>query len=620
MSALVGSMRRLARERLHADPVLRDEHLRERRTRSQPIWMIVGNVLFGLVIGLLALAVLPVLLILATNDLQGAEVALAFQAYVSTAASFALAWSVRNAMQKSTTVTVLSHLPAADREIPRRIHQEAAYLLPVIAYPLLLLYGGIAYNHGFGLTAWCFSLTLALVQSAVCLGAGTILAAWLPRWVAVYGCVFLIAAFFAYLCLGTPWPSEVMAAITFLFPAGWANAPVGQGLLNGKHWIWLAVLPVILFQYASRRAYARLLDQYTIDEFVLSSGSGVEARLAGAVQPASHRWAYLRALLLPGYFELPPEAPTVLSAAEAARRIRTRAFLDKQDWSRLGWIERLTDHWLSPRERTIVEFLTGQSLEWTYVWFALLWNIPFLTLIYFWFEAQGFLPSFTGALVFCSLFSGGLALSGPWLAFRSQNCGGGYIPAIAMAPVGFDELARTLWKVACVRSLSVFPFLLFGVMMVTSNLPHWPASGILVAVATVGILIPVVATYYLALSCINARLRIRGWRLPLTLLGAFVLWNYGTIGIVLTILGIHEANASGLSLGVAGVLIFVSSLLITQWWYRRIYLYGVADFAALSPSSIDQFFQRQTAAHDRSRRLRELRRRHGWLWWWHKRI
>lgn len=611
-STLIKSMRRLVRERVYSDPAVWYEYRRERRTRSPSLWTILlYAVLIVLCVPLLLVGI-PLIMGLATNDRWGAEVVLACQSYVAAVCSLAFAWIVRNSKQKSAIVTALSHFPATDREIISQVWRQAALIVAAPAYFYLLVYGSIAWNHGFGPAEWTFALLLTIAQWAVSVAAGTMIAAWLPRFPLAALCVVSLVAPILYVSAETPRLPEVVTAVMLVLPTGWVNVPLSWGLLNHQPQAWLALAPLALFCVVGRDAVRSLFVEYTIEEFAILYGDGVEARLAGGVSRASERGTNLRALLLPGYFELPPEEPVVLTPAEAARRIRTRDFLDKLDWSKLGWIERLADRWLTPRERTIVEFLTGQFTNWTDQWWQFVWNIPVLAIFYW----SGFFDLVPAAMGLFAFFSVAMAFTLSWPAFRSQNCAGTYVPPFALVPFGFDEISRALFKIALVRSLSVLPFFLVGMVAVTFPMQFWPAEGLLLTLVVFALLVPLVSTFYISLifnsaCCPNLR-----WRLPLVALGVLGLIVWGLTGISLVIAGLREQNQNGLLVCLAGMLLFLTALGASRYWWRRLYLYGVTDFASPRPSLTEQHFKLQTQGYDRYRRLVELRRQHGWFWWW----
>lgn len=209
----------------------------------------------------------------------------------------------------------------------------------------------------------------------------------------------------------------------------------------------------------------------------------------------------------------------------AVDRIRNRTFLDKQDWTKWGWIERLVDRCLTPRERVVVEFLTAQNPQWTYIWKFLICFLLVLCLIDLLFGSRD-----NNGTVQMWLFLGGIvSIIGIWPGLQYRNCGGTYCTQLSSFPIGLNEVFRAVAKVQLMTLAAMLPVVVLVSMLTTLSQPSWPTGALVFSLHYFCILLmgsswSVVAQYSWGTAFPNQGLKNALWMvLELFLVGGLVM-------------------------------------------------------------------------------------------------
>ncbi|MDB5392243.1 MAG: hypothetical protein JWM11_7889, partial [Planctomycetaceae bacterium] len=489
-------LRRGVRQRLRSSPRLQAESVRVKRARRRPILLLV-IAFVGLVFGSPMLFVFcPLFVLHELYESFGADAILEAQSGASVLLSLGLALHLATQLQKSQPISVLSHLPLSDRALFRYLRQQTLVVALAVLYLNALAYGSYAYWSSCAPWYWCLAVLIAIGQWVVCLAIFPIVAACFSQAAIRTALIGLSVAWFLYLKFGDkPWSPEVATATFIASPTGWLNGFLTWGLVQGQTVAWWALVPTGMLFATGFLAIRSMESRYQIVEFAIRPGEEIEALTESTVSriPAS-RGNALAALLSMKVNGMPevPSAPMTLETAK--QHVRDRGFLNKQDWTRLGWIERLVDRWLTPRERVIVEFLSGQEICWTRPWLGVAVLLAFyslgLLLVNF-FPAQ--MPPYAALLLYgIVLFTipavVSSAILGAWPQFRSRLSCGVYVTPVADFPLGFEEISRAMGKVQLVRSLAFWPFILAMAMLATLWRANWPVEAMVLSLACLGLL------------------------------------------------------------------------------------------------------------------------------------
>lgn len=439
--------------------------------------------LIGVAVPVLAF---PLWFVPQTDQVQGHDGLLAVQSIVSTLTTLYLANLMRALLQGSRFVTVYSHLPITDRAMGWKIYQQQSRPLISICYVHACIYLYLANQPQFGWGDWGSALPMIAGQVIVYWATATILLRYVPPRVLNIN----VFRFTPLLVLGFCWPTlrlpQVAIDTTLLvLPSGWLNAIwLWGGAFNGKHCLWL-LLPFGAWCGWAAWCMLSILDRYRIRQFNLQRGQEAEIEGVGSVltKPSP---------LLQLADEAPEQSPAVI-LRNAREKIRTRRFVDGEDWSQLGMIECLVYFWLTPRERVIIETLTSGCINWTSTWWVLAWvsvGTCLMVTVLNWGEIVWYVQ-------LCLSFA--YLTSGMWPAFRLRNCGGNYVSQIYGLPLGLDETFATFMKVALVRIFAAT--IVWGpiIVLITTRLgqPLMASLPIGIATVVVAVAISIWAAFFL---------------------------------------------------------------------------------------------------------------------------
>jgi len=611
------ALRRRAREEIAGDRDLSREYVQARRARRIPIWQLLRLVISLLGGGAMMLVAIPLMLIALLHQHKGTDLVLAAQSVLTAGVAFTLAFGVTTSLRRSQIVSVLSHLPASDAECVRRVWQSLAALSAALIYPNLLITGFLGLEDGWDAAGWMVGLAAAVAHWGVCVALGAILAVCLPAWLTAGGAGLCAIATVAYFYFDAPNAPEVVRAVFVAFPTGWVNAVLRWGQLQGNPEACWAVVPVMMCLAAGVAAYVRLRNSHRVKEFAIQSGGHVEAVVAGDASSIESSRPWLRAGLFSGHIKPLSEESVPLSLDEAVKRIRSREFLAPSDWSRRGWIERRVERRLTPRERLLAEFLTGDDIRWTRQWRAILLIVP-ICLTYFMLNQN---QIFVGIMMTQITLFGGLAAMGAdsWPAFRSRNCVGSFVTHHAAFPVGFDEVRRCLAKIDLVRGLTYFPLCLAGGLLLTRDAPLWPLEGFLVAAGINGLLLTGSVWRSDALFWASGLpATSRWWRALSWWLTSILLRLAAIVGAILLLVSFVRGGAKGVWVGSVGAALVIGCTTAIWLLTRAAFRGGRVDFVRTRQSELDKMLERTEQAHQQSRRKADLRRRYGWFWFLRK--
>lgn len=602
-----GLMRR-ARARIRESPVLREDFDDECRARRLILSKIVLDIL-AVVTCVPLFLVCPLFVSLLAFVRLGPDRALVFHSLLSLITAYTLTVGIRSRLKRSQLLSVMSHLPVEDRAIASRVLWEWTLVSLVVIYVNLCFYGVIAWN--LAPMGWIEVLLLAVGQWLVWLVTAIILAAWIHERLLKVSFVLLIVALVACCFLD---PIHLQAAKPFLLqilPTGWLNELLRMGVMQGQQLAFWTLAPVVAWCLWGRWSKSVLEAAYRIHEFTIQTGSPAEATAPATSSLATNLAA--ESLSWPPRLaaQLAEDDESPRTAAELVKLVQSRQFLNKQDWSKLGWIERLVDRWLTPRERILIEFLTSQQIQWTSFWSAFLWQVPFYFLMGW---ALGDLRGMFGILILLGPVSVAI---GPWPAFRSRSCGGVYLPQIAAFPCGFDEVRHVMLKLALVRCFALMAYQLIPCAVVTMGLPFWPLEGIIMALGCCALIMLACVWQVIGLFSLSIGFARMGWLNALCILIWAGLMFAVVIGLPVTYLFWIKLPQLPAMLWVvvigAGILILCTS---AGWFLLRIlYRSGAVDLVRTWPSMYEPQLERTETTYLRSRRVAEIQKKHGWFWW-----
>ncbi|MBW3542845.1 MAG: hypothetical protein KY476_21490 [Planctomycetes bacterium] len=616
-------LREHIRRTLRSSPVLWATYRREVKAR-RPHWaMVAAGVLATLVVGPLMLVIYPLFLIHAVTRAVGLDLLLAAAGTLATAGGLGLAAALRNSLQRSQPLSVLSHLPAADAEIARQVWQNIFLRSTAALYVGGLFFGYAAWAGKAGLPGAVLAVTLVFVLWLTLASLGTLAFTARPRWAhsdiagALGLCVVMVvagAAIFPQVLR----PKPVADVLYLLTPGGWIIGVFGRGWLAGNVSAWWALAPTALVIVSLPAARRRLAEQYAVAEFSIRPDSEASARIVGPlaaeVQDVTHGDAQIPAHDLPAVSPDAGEldalwtaADSTLAAAEAERRVRAANLLTPPDWTRHGWIERVVGRWLTRRERALVELLAGPKLVWSQLFASLGLLVPLIAVIEAFDLGRGIVAWF-------AMFTLGPAvLSGPWPGFLSRNCGGTWLPHYAVFPAMFGEMHHVLLKTCLLRTLIALPVAAALTLYALTGAGARPEVAALL-VGGFAAAVPLIQSWVAVAHLSHGfRLPLIGWRTLLLALVpiALVLFGWAAAMVLLFSLGGGPAR----NWWPVALAVLVGGTLLLRWFYGLLDRRRPVDLTfAKPPSSQAQWIARQQMERTRERRG-VCRQRFGLLWW-----
>lgn len=392
---------------------------------------------------------------------------------------FSALWKERH-LQSSARFAAL---PISEREHFLLLFREwlrGSWRLPGF---LLAVYLVLAYFLGFGWFGWIAVIGLAGLQWL----GGPALAALLAR------LPFPLATplvGLGMIILGLAWllivlrtgrgaaMTSVLEPLSVVFPAGAIHQALRVALIDKEPggWLYLAPMPLWLgfLAFAGHRLWRDLSPDRTVCLTVTEESDAVcqaDDSSAAIVEPAPSRAAIQERL-----------APSSLRRAPR--------------WSRPGWIERVVEWSLTPRQREIAGALTQGEPAWTRNWAIAmgLTVVAFALALVPMPESLSLLPLFAFILAFVS---GGVSMSyfpGMELSGFSKL----QVPPFCFAPIATEEFGAVVGKVVAVRFVGLLPTAMF--FGAAFGLEKLPAMEVAVIACKAGYLLLALAPFFVSMN------------------------------------------------------------------------------------------------------------------------
>lgn len=471
--------RKLVREELKRSPALRKEFKKGRKANAN---------LPGRLLGKVGLPLLWILIPANMMMKQGFPTALAIISLWFAGSCFLRGHRWFQHFYASRDLVVLNLLPLNDEQVfqvqKRNYFKSSLWLI----WELLAAYCIVGLFWEESRSVYYLLPFAALLQAMLVMALGLHLANWLhflPLG-AIGGFLRVSAVALLIWALNQPENSNgIVQVSSYIFPTGWLNYALYLG--GVKHdWFSLALLiPIVALIVASRFAWARLRAFYSLEGFE------VIPSLNNAPEEPE---------LTPESFDRKP-GPT-----EIEDNIGARNFLKGVNWQATGWLERFVAGLFSKREMEIAEFLVAQNPGWTKAFNVglVIWLMVCLVV---W-----TLGSYNFTIVYmCAYLLGTATLpifGGHWRGLRQMATGGVFIPAFAVYPIAFNEVARVLLKVNVTRILAASPFLITFGALASYKLNASPLLGAEIALQILEVLILVQPVFVLLpISTTSSKLR-----------------------------------------------------------------------------------------------------------------
>lgn len=524
--------------------------------------------------------------------------------------AFGIVVFIRARLVASPPLAVLSHLPVSDQYIAGTA-SRAPWLASLLAiYANLWFYGIIAWHQPQAIS-WPHVVTFAIGQWLILLATAAVLNAWMSARALGAGMFVLVIAFVGF----TSSPLAIMDLLATwcfrLLPTGWLNQLLSSNLGHQDSLGFWILIPVGIWCGLGLWSWLQSVASYRIEEFLISSGSPPQAvtrARQGVIQnPAADYFELREANVIGSVNNDTPDR----SLETLAAQVRSREFLVPQDWSKLGWIERFVDRWLTSRERVVVEFLSSEKIEWTQTWLVGTIQIPLLLCAY-WVMQNGLT-----ALLFSLPIPFLVVIYSTYHAFRCRSCGGAYLAQLSLFPVDRDEVVASLMKVAAMRAFAAMCFILLPAAIATMQLPFWPMVSLpLVLGCGVGLLLVQRAAIDFAFglgACFsswhgrNFRRRVLLDALPL--LAAITMYVCATCSLVAFNLPMVGQDPIIQTVIASCAIVSVVCCISYFWLTRKYYLDGTFDLVRIRPTRWDQHIEvYEQALIQRSRATKQKRK------------
>jgi hypothetical protein len=610
------------RDELRESPPLRTEHKRAMKARNLPRWVLVLAWLVVIVGGPVMFFLLPVALLTFVVINVGPLFALPLSGLVSTVVSFCFAEQFLLRLQRSRHVSVASHLPMGEPEIAWRVWMSQAWPYFLTAYVAVLLHGVVAFQTGMNWPGWLLAIALGVLQGAVAIAVGTILAANRPRWNyrALAMTAFSLAFVLGVAATLRPWvnlprkPFE--AVLSVVTPGGWVAGVLGRAYLQGVGNAWWGLPASCFVVILAVPALRRLRSSYRILEFTVRVDQDVKATVPGPLFQAGSDSPASAGSPAGVIAELNADwngASDRLSESAAEARIREGEFLRARRAPELGLVERFVYRWLSPRERNVVEFLAAEETRWMDGLLAAIGLMFALTACGLAFPALA-----GGMFVMSGAMTLAVVIGQPWMGFRRRKCGGNCVLHYANYPVGFREIFRAMFRAGMLRSLVLLPFVAMAYLAIGVALKAPPAQAFVLSLIL--LLLWVIVLTWAAIGFLT------GFRFPAFRLKRIPLYLLPVVLIVASVAGgmmvaIWPALpppviARMAQLPVWGACLLVGSTLATRLYYESLDRRGLLDPVT---RSMTPFEEKQFATYERmaqyQARAKIARNKCGRFWW-----
>lgn len=517
-----------------------------------------------------------------TDRVQGHDGLLAVQSILSAITTLYLANLLRALLHGSRFVTVYSHLPITDRAMAWTIYRQQLWPLVAVTYVQFCICGFLASELELGWFGWGVALVMTAGQVLMYWATATILLRYVPqRILSVSSLRFTPLLMLAFCWPALRLPQSAIDTAVLMLPSGWLNAIWLWGAaVNGEPYWWL-LLPFGLWCGWAAWCVHSILDRYRIRQFNLQRGQEAEVEAPGTSPTKTSP-------LQPP--EEDPEQTPAVTTRNSREKVRTRRFVDGEDWSQLGMIERLVYYWLTPRERVIIETLTSGCINWTSTWWVLAWvsaGTWLMVTVLNWGEIVWYVQ-------FCLSFS--YLAAGMWPAFRLRNCGGNYVSQIYGLPLGLDETFATFMKVALVRIFAAT--IVWGpiIVLVTSRLGQPLMASLPIGIATVVVAVAISIWAAFFLFGISAEFS-SGERKFFWFVGLNILFLSCLGGVFYTVVSAQMPDFVPRVQHMGWGLSIVMTATSLNWlMFRTIYRYGAIDLVVFQTPHSERHF----AAHELS--------------------
>lgn len=607
---------RQVRAEIRATPAVLTEYRRQKKARRWPLLQLIAAIVAGTVGMVMMLVVLPAALMWAAVTHFGVDFTLGIAGLLATAAMLGFSEALLSMLRNSGDVTVASHLPVSDGDLAQFVWSQLAGAFCLTAYVAAFPLGSVAWIHGLNAGGWTLALSLGVVQAAVMIALGTILAVNRPRWAfgALAGALVVLAvgliAGFAWLAPANrpPMVAEVLYRVT---PGGWVNAVLGLGYLRGNIVAWFGLAAAGLIVALLYPAVQALKANYRIQSFEVEGNERATANIVGPLSRVEYgqeetdpEWSDAIATLERLYMgrTLADEIDETNTAARLRDELRMRS------GDELGPVERLVHRFLKPRERVVADFLCAERSQWSnHLKLAALIVVVALPLgpLVGWGSLM--LPVVLGVAATC--------LSGPWRGLYRSNAGGTYLPMWAVLPLDYREMVRVLYKVGAIRSVLATPIVTAGIA-VPLLMMGTPMSVVLLSglawLAAMMMLLSWMAS--LSLNGFGLLPAFRWRRLPLYL-PPMIAVLCPLIGFAL-ILASFQFGGFSARLLAGGVGLMIAGSVIIRYYYQSLHRRGLLDPVSLNASKTEE----TRIVNDDNLAEAEIRRelareRHGRFWW-----
>lgn len=441
--------------REYGDPKFAGEYRAEKQAHRRPI---LDTIIYGFMycFGIPVLGVAVPLMLYHLSEMDRSETIFAAVGLLLTLASLAVAEFLMMKLHQSPVVSVSSHLPASDSVIVLNLWWRQVIPVSLLGlWYLLFVNCGLTFGVFGILAGFMVAVLFAVMQWGFCLGLGIVLAWKLPR--CHHGLYLFFIVFVTIGCVYSEHPVALMfiQRIALLSPGAWAGDALWLGVLEHQPILCLAAIPALLILLFSSRILNGFANSFQFKEFLVLQGQDVRSIFGGTFRGAERgRFATSVASEQTD----PPETPEI---SEQHVRNYWQHLEHDFDWTKRGWIERLIAVWLSPRERKLVTFMTGDITYWSYSWNLIIWIIGFFVLI----ALARNLPIWdTFWLPFGLFFVISLSMD-DFPGLQRTRCSGSFVPHFANYPLSTRGLSWVYLKISLFRSLLLclwtIPLLLF---------------------------------------------------------------------------------------------------------------------------------------------------------------
>lgn len=586
----------------YGDPKFAGEYRAEQHARRRSILdMMIYGFMYCFGIPLFGFAVPIGLFFL--SEVADSETIFAAVGLLLTLAPLAIAEFLMMKLHQSPVVSVSSHLPASDSVIVRNLWWRQVIPVSLIGlWYLLFLNCGLTFGV-LGIHAgFLAALFFAAMQWGFCLGLGILLAWKLPR--CRHGLILFFIVLVTMGCVYSEHPVALMLIqrIALISPGAWAGDALWLGVLEQQPILCLAAIPALLILLFSSRILNGFANSFQIKEFLVLQGQEVRSIFGGTFRGAERgRFAASVA----GEQTEPPETPEI---SEQHVRNYWQHLEQDFDWTKRGWIERLIAGWLSPRERKLVTFMTGDITYWSYSWNLIIWMIGFFLLI----ALARDLPILDTFWLPFGLFFIVSSSMDDFPGFQRTRCSGSFVPHFANYPLSTTDLSRVYLKISLIRTLLLclwtIPLLLFQ-----------PPEIVLAAAVILLTLLMSFAFWRLAIhlssGLVMPRSRFSNLWIPLLV---FFLFCESLAGAILSVVFATRDDQSLIAALSICLISSVANWRLIRWLVDRDRIDLVTAKEPIFQQYTEQMSNQQSQVEESYLRHLDRREKYGYFWWWRR--